>query len=133
MGTVPKPSRDPVEFKPMAAETSGLSTPEPEVPSHKDTVYEELRELILAPEQRVLEQLRHRVDDPESRTEDVGGVVAEAIHLRRQRGGDEAPCENRCAKIQARWPTPCFRSWDRPSGEASWRHCALSLSPSIKC
>ena len=90
MGTVPKPSRDPAEFRPMAAETSGLSTPEPEVPSHKDKVYEELRELILAPEQHALEQLRHRVDDPESRTEDVGRVVAEAIHLRRQRGGDEA-------------------------------------------
>jgi outer membrane protein OmpA-like peptidoglycan-associated protein len=46
--------------------------------------------LILAPEQEALERLHQRVDDPASRTEDVGSVVAEAIQLRRQQGGDEA-------------------------------------------
>lgn len=51
---------------------------------------EELRHLILAPEQEALEQLRDRVADPTSRTEDVSSVVAEAIQLRRSQGGDEA-------------------------------------------
>ncbi|HXH67670.1 MAG TPA: OmpA family protein [Candidatus Limnocylindrales bacterium] len=52
--------------------------------------YLELRQLILAPEQEALERLHQRVDDPASRTEDVGSVVAEAIQLRRKQGGDEA-------------------------------------------
>jgi outer membrane protein OmpA-like peptidoglycan-associated protein len=51
---------------------------------------EELRHLILAPEQEALERLHHRVDNPEARTEDVSTVVAEAIQRRRQQGGDGA-------------------------------------------
>jgi len=51
---------------------------------------EELRHLILAPEQEALDRLRHRVANPEARTEDVSTVVAEAIQLRRQQGGDVA-------------------------------------------
>jgi outer membrane protein OmpA-like peptidoglycan-associated protein len=51
---------------------------------------EELRHLILAPEQEALERLHHRVDSPEARTEDVSTVVAEAIQRRRQQGGDGA-------------------------------------------
>ncbi len=50
---------------------------------------EELRHLILAPEQEALERLQNRVANPESRTEDVSTVVAEAIERRRQQGGDE--------------------------------------------
>jgi outer membrane protein OmpA-like peptidoglycan-associated protein len=51
---------------------------------------EELRHLILAPEQEALERLHHRVDNEESRTEDVSTVVAEAIQRRRAQGGDGA-------------------------------------------
>jgi len=51
---------------------------------------DELRHLILAPEQEALERLHHRVTNPESRTEDVSRVVAEAIQRRRAAGGDEA-------------------------------------------
>jgi outer membrane protein OmpA-like peptidoglycan-associated protein len=51
---------------------------------------DELRHLILAPEQEALERLLHRVANPESRTEDVSSVVAEAIQRRRATGGDEA-------------------------------------------
>jgi outer membrane protein OmpA-like peptidoglycan-associated protein len=51
---------------------------------------EELRHLILAPEQEALERLHHRVASPEARTEDVSTVVAEAIQRRRSHGGDEA-------------------------------------------
>src|SRR5215831_4535216 len=89
MGTAPKHSRDPLEFRPKQPD-SGV--PEPEAPEREDPeqIYQELRELILAPEQQTLKDLHHRVDDPASRTEDVGSVVAEAIQLRRKQGGDEA-------------------------------------------
>src|SRR6516225_1834852 len=94
MGSAPKHSRDPLEFRPKMADAStSRSAPEPEEPPREaDDVeaYRELRELILAPEQEALERLHHRVDDPASRTEDVGSVVAEAIQLRRKQGGDEA-------------------------------------------
>jgi len=54
---------------------------------------EELRHLILAPEQEALERLHHRVVNPEARTEDVSSVVAEAIQLRREQGGSDALSE----------------------------------------
>jgi len=54
---------------------------------------EELRHLILAPEQEALQRLHHRVASPEARTEDVSSVVAEAIQLRRQQGGSDALSE----------------------------------------
>jgi outer membrane protein OmpA-like peptidoglycan-associated protein len=54
---------------------------------------EELRHLILAPEQEALERLHERIANPESRTEDVSGVVAEAIQLRREQGGSDALSE----------------------------------------
>lgn len=94
MGSTPKPSREPLEFRPKMGDTSpSQSAPEPEEPPREaDDVqaYRELRELILAPEQEALERLHQRVDDPALRTEDVGSVVAEAIQLRRKQGGDEA-------------------------------------------
>ncbi len=52
--------------------------------------YQELRQLILAPEKEALERLHERIDNPESRTEDVSGVVAEAIQRRREQGGSDA-------------------------------------------
>src|SRR5215469_115745 len=94
MGSTPKHSREPLEFRPKPPDASASgSAPEPEEPPREaDDVqaYRELRELILAPEQDAIERLHHRVDDPLSRTEDVGSVVAEAIQLRRKQGGDEA-------------------------------------------
>ncbi len=54
---------------------------------------EELRHLILAPEQEALERLHQRVANPEARTEDVSSVVAEAIQLRREQGGSDALSE----------------------------------------
>ncbi len=51
---------------------------------------EELRHLILAPEQEALERLNERIENPDSRTEDVSGVVAEAIQRRREQGGSDA-------------------------------------------
>ncbi len=93
MGSAPQHSRDPLEFRPQMAESPpSRPAPEPEEPAcdpHAQA-YDELRQLILAPEQEALERLHRRVDDPVSRTEDVGSVVAEAIQLRRRQGGDEA-------------------------------------------
>ncbi|HUN61403.1 MAG TPA: OmpA family protein [Candidatus Sulfotelmatobacter sp.] len=54
---------------------------------------EELRHLILAPEQEALDRLHERIANPDSRTEDVSGVVAEAIQLRREQGGSDALSE----------------------------------------
>jgi outer membrane protein OmpA-like peptidoglycan-associated protein len=93
MGSAPRHSRDPLEFRPPMAETPP-NRPAPdagEPPLEPDAqAYLELRQLILAPEQEALERLHQRVDDPALRTEDVGSVVAEAIQLRRKQGGDEA-------------------------------------------
>lgn len=93
MGSAQKPFRDPLEFRPKSPDASKSgSAPEPEqIPPEDDALaYHELRQLILAPEQQALEQLHQRIDDPESRTEDVSTVVAEAIQRRRKQGGDEA-------------------------------------------
>jgi outer membrane protein OmpA-like peptidoglycan-associated protein len=93
MGSAPRHSRDPLEFRPKMAETPPTRpAPKPDDPPREPEAqaYLELRQLILAPEQAALERLHQRVDDPASRTEDVGSVVAEAIQLRRSQGGDEA-------------------------------------------
>src|SRR5260221_1134653 len=93
MGWAQQHSRDPLEFRPKMAETPPTRpAPEPDEASLEPDAqaYLELRQLILAPEQEALERLHQRVDDPASRTEDVGSVVAEAIQLRRKQGGDEA-------------------------------------------
>jgi hypothetical protein len=53
-----------------------------------DGSFEQLRHLILAPEQQDLARLRERVEDPGLRTGDISAVLPEAIHLRRQEGGE---------------------------------------------
>ena len=76
------------------APTTRLSPEPADEPSTNGTPpFEELRHLILAPEQEALERLHDRVTNPETRTEDVSTVVAEAIQRRRQRGGDSALSE----------------------------------------
>lgn len=52
--------------------------------------FEKLRHLILAPEQEDLARLRERIESPDQRASDVGAVLPEAIHLRREQGGEEA-------------------------------------------
>jgi OOP family OmpA-OmpF porin len=64
--------------------------PEEESSSNGSGSLEELRHLILAPEQEALERLHERIENPDSRTKDVSGVVAEAIQQRRQQGGSDA-------------------------------------------
>ena len=67
---------------------------------HGSGSLEELRHLILAPEQEALQRLKDRIENPESRTEDVGGVVAEAIQRRRELGGDDALCDALAPSIE---------------------------------
>ena len=64
--------------------------PEEEISAGDASSFEQLRHLILAPEQQDLARLRERVEDPGLRTGDVSAVLPEAIHLRRQEGGEEA-------------------------------------------
>jgi OOP family OmpA-OmpF porin len=55
-------------------------------PDEKKT-FEELRTLLLGSEQQQIATLRERVQNPELRAQDVSGVVAEAIELRRGQDG----------------------------------------------
>jgi len=95
MGSAPQRSSHPFDVNSStgdtpkarsANESAGLS-------SNGTGSFEELRHLILAPEQQALEKLHERIDNPESRTEDVSGVVAEAIQRRREQGGSDALSE----------------------------------------
>jgi OOP family OmpA-OmpF porin len=63
--------------------------PDEEISSGDGNSFEQLRHLILAPEQQDLARLRSRVEDPGLRTGDISAVLPEAIHLRRQEGGEE--------------------------------------------
>jgi outer membrane protein OmpA-like peptidoglycan-associated protein len=93
MGSAPRPSQDPSKVSPFMADTPksrSANEPGEEFSSNDTRSYEELRHLILAPEQQALERLHDRISDPESRTEDVSGVVAEAIQRRRDQGGSDA-------------------------------------------
>src|ERR1700693_2830600 len=59
-----------------------------ENPSSNNHAYEELRHLIIAPEQEEIADIQERLDDRAKRTEDVRSVVAEAIIMRREKHGD---------------------------------------------
>src|SRR5215469_478896 len=69
--------------EPAAADGSGTAAPD-------SPAYQELRRLIVGPEQQGLKQIEERLDDPQRRTEDVSSVVAEAIQKRREQGDDQA-------------------------------------------
>jgi len=69
-------------------------TPEPEErPEASDRAFEELRHIIVSPEQEQIVEIRSRIENPERRVEDVSSVVAEAIQLRRQQGDSAALSE----------------------------------------
>jgi outer membrane protein OmpA-like peptidoglycan-associated protein len=61
-----------------------------ENPPDNNHAYEELRHLIVAPEQEEIADIQERLEDLARRTKDVSTVVAEAITMRRDRGGDRA-------------------------------------------
>ena len=96
MGSAPQRFPGPLGTRSSMADTpKNRPADEPEDESARNGTgsLEELRHLILAPEQEALERLHERIENPESRTNDVSGVVAEAIHLRRQQGGADALSE----------------------------------------
>src|SRR5277367_3036461 len=64
--------------------------PDEEVTSGHGGSFEQLRHLILAPEQEDLARLRARVESPETRTRDLSAVLPEAIAMRRAAGGEVA-------------------------------------------
>src|SRR5262245_9018435 len=49
---------------------------------------QELRSLLLSEEQKQILALQERLDDPARRSKETSAVVAEAIQLRRERGGE---------------------------------------------
>src|SRR5277367_5081583 len=66
-----------------------LDPDEEETSAHGGS-FEQLRHLILAPEQQDLARLRERVEDSAARTRDLSAVLPEAIQMRRAAGGEEA-------------------------------------------
>jgi len=72
-----------------------------EKPPNDNHALEELRQLIVAPEQEGLAEIRDRIDNLERRAEDVSSVVAEAIQMRREQGDDHALAEALGPTIEA--------------------------------
>jgi outer membrane protein OmpA-like peptidoglycan-associated protein len=96
MGPAPQRSPDPSDTRSSMADTPKsrpANEPADESSSNGSGSLEELRHLILAPEQEALGRLHERIENPESRTHDVSDVVAEAIQRRREQGGSDALSE----------------------------------------
>ena len=85
----------PVEEHPAG----GFSSGEQKEALSEDVTLATLRSPLLGPEQRNIRALRERLDNLESRTEDVSAVVAEAIRLWRTRGGSEILIEHSCLRL----------------------------------
>jgi outer membrane protein OmpA-like peptidoglycan-associated protein len=62
--------------------------------------FEELRHLIVAPEQEGIAAIQDRLENLEKRTQDVSSVVAEAIQMRREKGDDLALADALAPTIQ---------------------------------
>lgn len=70
------------------------SNPDIEDPVAGDEkAFQELRDLLLGAEKQEISSLRDRIQNPELRAQDTSAVVAEAIRLRREQGGDRALSE----------------------------------------
>ncbi|MGA7917152.1 MAG: OmpA family protein [Candidatus Acidiferrales bacterium] len=72
----------------------------PDTPTDNNHAYEELRELIVKPEQEGIAAIQDRLENLEKRTQDVSSVVAEAIQMRREKGDDAALAEALAPTIQ---------------------------------
>jgi outer membrane protein OmpA-like peptidoglycan-associated protein len=71
-----------------------------EKPTDNNHAFEELRHLIVAPEQEGIAAIQDRLENLEKRTEDVSVVVAEAIQMRREKGDDLALADALAPTIQ---------------------------------
>ena len=68
--------------------------PEPEAtPESSEHAFEELRHIIISPEQEQIVEIRSRIENPARRIEDVSSVLVEAIELRRDQGDTAALAE----------------------------------------
>ena len=85
---------------PEQAQRRAPTPPTPESQPEDKQALEELRHLIVAPEQEGLQEIRERLDSMERRAEDVSSVVAEAIQMRREQGDDQALAEALAPTIQ---------------------------------
>jgi len=85
---------------PEQAQRRAPVPPTPENHTEDQQALEELRHLIVAPEQEGLQQIRDRLDSMERRAEDVSSVVVEAIQMRREHGDDQALAEALAPTIQ---------------------------------
>jgi outer membrane protein OmpA-like peptidoglycan-associated protein len=83
---------------PPPSETPSPSPPTSS-PESDGRAYEQLRHLIVGPEQEGLKQIQERLDDTQRRAEDVSSVVAEAIQIRNSKG-DEALADALAPTIQ---------------------------------
>lgn len=72
-----------------------------ETPPDGQSPLEELRHLIVAPEQEDIQKIQERLDDIERRKQEVSSVVAEAIEMRRDQGDDAALAEALAPTIEA--------------------------------
>jgi OOP family OmpA-OmpF porin len=66
-----------------------------------DESLEELRHLIIAPEQEDLARLQERIDNPALRAQDVSEVLPEAMQRRREQGGEQALGEALAPSVEA--------------------------------
>jgi outer membrane protein OmpA-like peptidoglycan-associated protein len=71
-----------------------------EKPTDNNHAFEELRHLIVAPEQEGIAAIQDRLENLEKRTQDVSSVVAEAIQMRREKGDDVALADALAPTIQ---------------------------------
>jgi OOP family OmpA-OmpF porin len=72
----------------MAAPSIGKNGSEDSSEGPNDRqIFEDLRNILLGREKKEIADLRNRLENPALRTADVSAVVAEAIELRRDRGG----------------------------------------------
>ena len=85
---------------PEEAQRRAPIPPTPESQPEDKQALEELRHLIVAPEQEGLHEIRERLDSKERRAEDISSVVAEAIQMRREQDGDHALAEALAPTIQ---------------------------------
>jgi outer membrane protein OmpA-like peptidoglycan-associated protein len=89
----------------QSTENPPLDTPArdghtPDNPAADNHAYEELRHLIVGPEQEGLKEIQERLDDTGRRVDDVSSVVAEAIQKRREQGDTQALSEALAPTIQ---------------------------------
>jgi OOP family OmpA-OmpF porin len=69
-------------------------------PASDEKALQELRALLLSEEQKQILTLQERLDDPAQRSKETSAVVAEAIRLRREQGGEEALREALTPSVQ---------------------------------